>query len=92
MNILCRAISHRFVSLNSRQISLTHHFVSSARCSPLTRRFAHYLTQANPIHQPGDLVTGILKNIVHHDEEVIVFNKPPGVKVLGKAHPLLALH
>jgi 23S rRNA-/tRNA-specific pseudouridylate synthase len=49
----------------------------------LNQRFVHYLSQANPIRQPKDLVTGILNNIIYHDEQIIVFNKPPGVMVLG---------
>jgi hypothetical protein len=29
------------------------------------------------------MVTCILNNIIHHDEQIVVFNKPPGVMVLG---------
>ena len=44
----------------------------------------HYLSQANPIRQPKDLVTCILNNVVYHDEQIILLNKPPGVMVLGR--------
>jgi len=49
----------------------------------LNQRYAHYLSQANPVRQPKDLVTCILNNTIYHDEQIIVFNKPPGVMVLG---------
>jgi len=58
--------------------------VNSSRYCRIHQRYGHYLTQANPIRQPKDLVTCILNNIVHQDEQFIVFNKPPGVMVLGK--------
>lgn len=48
-------------------------------------RSGHYLAEANPVRQPKDLVSCILGNIVHHDADVVVFNKPPGVMVLGKS-------
>lgn len=50
----------------------------------LNKRYVHYLSQANPIRQPKDLVTCILNNTIYHDEQIIVLNKPPGVMVLGR--------
>ncbi|CAF3834373.1 unnamed protein product [Rotaria sordida] len=47
------------------------------------QRYIHYLSQANPIRQPKDLVSCILNNIIYHDEQIFVCNKPPGVIVLG---------
>jgi 23S rRNA-/tRNA-specific pseudouridylate synthase len=56
------------------------------------QRCVHYLSQANPIHQPKDIVTCILNNIVHHDEQIVVFNKPPGVMVLGMNNSYIYLY
>ncbi|UJR25220.1 hypothetical protein I4U23_006572 [Adineta vaga] len=66
-------------------MNILNRFISHGiRFSRTNQRYVHYLLQANPIRQPKDLVTCILNNIVHHDEKIIVFNKPPGVMVLDE--------
>ena len=65
--------------------------LSSVRWGRSSVRFTHYLSQANPVRQPKDLVSCILNSTVHHDDQTIVFNKPPGVMVLGK-HSSLEVH
>ncbi|CAF2494010.1 unnamed protein product [Rotaria sp. Silwood2] len=54
------------------------------RLCQLNQRYVHYLSQANPIRQPKDLVSCILNNTIYHDEQILVCNKPPGVMVLDE--------
>jgi 23S rRNA-/tRNA-specific pseudouridylate synthase len=58
-------------------------FFFSPRFYQLNQRGVHYLSEANPVRQPKDIVTCVLNNTIHHDEQIVVFNKPPGVMVLG---------
>ncbi|CAF0933142.1 unnamed protein product [Adineta ricciae] len=55
-----------------------------AKFTQINERCVHYLSQANPIRQPKDLVTCILNNVIYHDDQIILLNKPPGVIVLDE--------
>ncbi|CAF1529832.1 unnamed protein product, partial [Didymodactylos carnosus] len=44
----------------------------------------HYLLKANTVKQPNDVVHCVLQNVVYKDEQVVVFNKPPGLMTLDE--------
>jgi 23S rRNA-/tRNA-specific pseudouridylate synthase len=59
-------------------------FLLRSRLSECVVRNTHYLSEVNPVRQPKDLVTCVLNNVVFHDSEMLICNKPPGLMVLGK--------
>ncbi|CAF4832213.1 unnamed protein product, partial [Rotaria sp. Silwood1] len=66
-------------------MNILYRFISHCpRFYQSNQRYVHYLSQANPIRQPKDLVSCILNNIIYHDEQFLVCNKPPGVMVLDE--------
>lgn len=70
------------INISIRSIQYPRSYI--LRCLKSVIRHVHYLTDANPIRQPKDLVNCLMSNMVIHDDQVVVFNKPPGLMVLGR--------